>query len=130
MKFVTVIFAAFAYICSSSVSVGAQLCTQNEVQSKYNQTSFYDMIGDLQNTRVNEINCTTGKKIRTIDFEAQGNKLIISSSKEDEESLTCENKEAFKGFTLADYDDAIESLDGGIIFYKLFIWRSELFNKV
>ena len=40
MKFVTVIFAAFAYICSSSVSVGAQICTQNEIQSKYNQSKY------------------------------------------------------------------------------------------
>ena len=43
MKLVTVIFAAFAYICSSSVSVGAQIW--NEFQSKYNQTSVYDIFG-------------------------------------------------------------------------------------
>ena len=79
MKFVTVIFAAFAYICSSSLSVGAQICFQNELQSKYNQTSLYDIFGVflVKNTRITHFNCTTGKKIRTIDFEAQGNKLIM-----------------------------------------------------
>ena len=119
MKLVTVIFTAFAYICSSSLSVGAQICTPNEFQSKYNQTSLYDIFGDFlgKNTRVNEINCTTGKKITTIDFEAQGNKLIFSSH-EIEESLTCENKEAFKGLTLAEWiedNHSIESSDEDII---------------
>ena len=120
MKFVTVIFAAFAYICSSSLSVGAQLCTRNELLSKYNQTSVYDMIGDslVKNTRMNEINCTTGKKIGTIDIEAQGNKWFLSSSDENFETYYCENKEAFKGLTLAEFledNHSIESSDRDII---------------
>ena len=112
MKLVTVVFAAFAYICSSSLSVGAQICTLNEFQSKYNQTSLYDIFDEFKSTRINEINCTTGKKIGTIDIEAQGNKWIISPSDENYETYTCENKEAFKGLTLAEYlenNNAIES---------------------
>ena len=120
MKLVTVIFAAFAYICSFSLFVGAQICTQNELLSKYNQTSLYDMIGEFRgkSKRVNLINCTTGKKFRTIDIEAQGNKWIIPFSKENEESLTCENKEAFKGLTLAEFienNHSIESSDEDIL---------------
>ena len=112
MKFVTVIFAAFAYICSSSLSVGAQLCTENEFQSKYNQTSLYDIFGDFlgKSTRVNGYNCTTGKKFRTIDLEAQDNKLNFANLYGVD--VICENKEAFKGLTLAEYlenNNAIES---------------------
>ena len=120
MKFVTVIFAAFAYICSSSLSVGAQICTLKELQSKYNQTSFYDLLDEFggKGKQVNQFNCTTGKKIGTIDIEAQGNKWFLSSSDENFETYYCENKEAFKGLTLAEFledNHSIESSDRDII---------------
>ena len=99
------IFAAFAYICSFSLSVGAQICIDNELQSKYNQTSFYDIFDEflVKNTRVNYINCTTGKKIRSIDFEALGNKILASL--DGISTSTCENKEAFKEVTYAEYNE-------------------------
>ena len=103
MKLVTVIFAAFAYICSSSLFVGAQLCTQNELQSKYNQTSLYDFYDEFRgkSTRMNLFDCTTDNKTGTINYEFKGNKFTVSI--DGTSSSACENKEAFKDLTVAEF---------------------------
>ena len=81
-KRVVVLNMKFVTVHSSSLSVGAQICTLNELESKYNQTSLYDQYDEFRgkSTRVNLFDCTTDNKVGTINYEFKGNKFTITAS--------------------------------------------------